>query len=792
MEREANDNNLKELSHFVRKLRKKWYYVLISLFITCVIARAVNQYTTPVYLVKASALVKGSKDASNSAAGILYGDELFKTTRTIKDETVLMKSYSLVSKTIDDLDFAISYYRFGSIKEFELYKESPIKVELDSSVINVPVRKDFELTLISGESFQIFVDEKSEYSGFFEGKTFDFGQKIKADDKLIFTVYQVPDRKVREKVKFRFNDLTRVTNRYRGAVKIEPYAKESSILTLSLKSATPQKEADFLNQLVGNYIQQGLDEKNLVAARTIEFINGQLKEISDSLKVIENQLEIFKSSNTDYDFETRNKVLLEKIDDMDKEKMRFVITNRYVDYLIDYINGGKFLQEEIIVPTTFGINSPLADDIVQEMVDVQLQMKLIKGSGSSENPIIQRKIQEVEELKINLIESISHLKQTNEIAMDEISKRYGILNDALKKLPSVEKQFISMNRVHNLMERLYIFLLEKKADVGISKSANTPDIKVIDEARVDMSPIKPIRRNNYLVAIFVGLLVPLLIIFILNFFDSRIRSKEDLVSYSNIPFLGVLGHNSSQETLIIKEAPKSSIAESLRTIRSNLQYLVDNKGKECKIFLVTSSISGEGKTFCAINLASIFALSEKRTLLVGADMRKPNMYQSFGVDESRGLSTYLAGMMTVDEVVQETSIDNLSIVPAGNVPPNPAELLLNSRMDELIEILKDRYDYVIFDTPPIGLVSDGLELMKYSDANIYMVRQDLTLRSSIMHVNDLYNAGKVRDLSLLLNDVNLNRSGYGYGFGYGYGYGYGYYDEGSLKKSFWSRLLRKK
>ena len=322
-------------------------------------------------------------------------------------------------------------------------------------------------------------------------------------------------------------------------------------------------------------------------------------------------------------------------------------------------------------------------------------------------------------------------------------------------------------------------LLTKKNEAGIAKASNVSDIRIIDEAKdLGQSAIAPNTKKNYSVALFVGLLFPLAFVFITTLLDNNINSPEDIKKLSNIPILGVVNRSRIKTNLAVFESPKSSVAESFRSIRSGLQYIYKNLNKnKTKTILITSSVSGEGKTFCSINIASVFSLTGKKTVLVGLDLRKPKIFGDFEISNDFGVVNYLIGQKTLDKVVQSTQHDNLDIITSGPIPPNPSELLMSDQMEEFIEELKARYDYVVLDTPPFGLVADALDLTTFADATIYIVRQDYSKKAMLNMINDKYQKREVKNISFVFNDYR-QKAKYGYGYGYGYGYAYGSYGNG--------------
>jgi len=384
--------------------------------------------------------------------------------------------------------------------------------------------------------------------------------------------------------------------------------------------------------------------------------------------------------------------------------------------------------------------------------------------------------------------------------MDFLNNQLETIENQLNLLPASERQLISVQRNYSLLENLYVYLMQKSSEAKISEAANTSDIIPVNPP-MKGGAISPKPGQNYALATGIGLLIPFALFVLFELLNNKIQSREDIDKVSSIPFVGGVGHNTTDNNLIVRDRPKSGVAESFRAIRSNLNYFTGNKTN--RVFMVSSSISGEGKTFTTINLATVFALSGKHTLIVGADMRRPKIFEDFQMNNNTGLSTYLSGISEFNQIVQQTAIDNLFLVSGGPVPPNPSELLLNERFEEFIKTALAEFDFVIIDTPPLALVTDAFVISKFVDHTIFVMRQNYSPKEFVRSIDEFYRSGKLKNMSIMLNDIYKSGLGYGYGQGYTYNYGYGYgnrngngngyYDEGENykeKSGFLSRLFK--
>ncbi|MEZ7929530.1 MAG: polysaccharide biosynthesis tyrosine autokinase, partial [Flavobacteriales bacterium] len=385
-------------------------------------------------------------------------------------------------------------------------------------------------------------------------------------------------------------------------------------------------------------------------------------------------------------------------------------------------------------------------------------------------------LSQINHTKKTIIENVNNLISSASIYEVDLIDRITTFDKKINKLPEAEKDYLILRRKYEYNEQTSIYLQQKRYEVSLAKAGTESDHKVIDFARLDSEePISPRKSLAYFIALIFGIFIPITFISLRDFFSDTIRSKSDLLNSTNIPILGLIGHSDNATSLVVSNASKSIIAESFRALRTNIQYLAADKEK--KVITVTSSIGGEGKTFTTMNLAAIFALSGHKTILIGGDLRKPKLHEDFKVDTSKGLSSYLINKSELAEVIEKTEIDSLDVIASGPTPPNPAELLDSKKMRDLIMELNKTYDYVIIDTPPIGLVTDGVILMQHADVNLYIVRHNYSKTSALNVINNLYHQKQVENIHIIINDFKHTSSGYGYGYGYGYGSsGYGYYE----------------
>jgi capsular exopolysaccharide synthesis family protein len=464
---------------------------------------------------------------------------------------------------------------------------------------------------------------------------------------------------------------------------------------------------------------------------------------------------------------------------------------------MDYINGNSI----IVAPSTMGIEDPLLGKLVEELIKSTSERDKLKLTTTASNPILEAWETKIDNLKKTLAENIKNIVSMSNISIKEIDKRTDLVLTELNKLPATEKNLINIERKFKVNDQIYTFLLQKRAESAISKASNVPDNKIIDKAKTAVK-VYPKTTLNYVIAFILGLLIPLIYLFVKDFLNNTIIEKADIEKITSFPIIGHTLHNDKESNTVVLDSPKSSIAESFRSVRTNLQFIA--KGAEKQTIMVTSTMVSEGKTFVSINLASIYALYGKKVLLMGFDLRKPKIYQDFSLTNNEGISSYLIGKSTLENIIQKSYVPNLDIIMAGPIPPNPTELIASEKNDELFAKLKEMYDYIIIDTPPVGLITDAYLLMKYADANVYVTRQNFTNKKVFASIIGDIQKRNIGKFNILVNDIRLDLNstsygygsgygyGYGYGSGYGYGYGYGYYSDDNAKVNNKSFLKRSK
>ena len=769
-----------------------WYFFLLSVLFFIFLGFLINRYTVPEYSVSSTLLIRDDSNTQLGAENILEGLELFSGKKNLKNEIVILKSYSVTEQIVEELNLGISYFKKGFIISNELFKNSPFIVSVDSTKLQITGTK-YEIDFINEESFKLRLKANDKYAYNIINQKFDksnpvdikfekeynFGDTISLplftfsiNKTTFFDIDQI--RRENKKFSFKLHPKRQYAQKLIKEININPINKETSILKLSIKGSNPKKNIEILDKLTDIYIRSGLNEKNIMAVNTINFIDNQLTIIEDSLSFIENQLEKFRLENPNLEIVDKEFGTYFQKQKLDNSLSEQSVNIKYYKSLLNYLKDESNINS-IVSPTSMGISNPELNSLINQLLLLYSNKGELEITTTDKNPSYQAVLAQIEHTKQTIIENIKNLISSAAIYENDLKNRINQFNSKINKLPEAEKKYIILKRKYQYNEQTAIYLQQKRYEASLAKAGTESDHKVIDAARLDSQrPIKPKKTLTYFLMLIIAFFVPISIISIKRFFSDTINTKSDIKNNSPVPIIGLVGHSDKSTSLVVPNSTKSIVTESFRSLRTNIQYIAADKTK--KIICVTSSIGGEGKTFVTMNLASIFALSNHKTVLIGGDLRKPKIHNSFKVDKNQGLSNYLINKANLEDIINKTNIKTLDIIASGPIPPNPAELLDSPKMNELLTILNEKYDYVIIDTPPIGLVTDGVILMQYADANLYIVRHNYSKIKSLSVVNNIFKNKNISNLNIVINDYTQNE-GYGYGYGYGYGNdGYGYYE----------------
>lgn len=757
-------------------ITKNWYYFAASFFIALLIARLYLTHTMPTYRVSSTILInEENENPAMNNEQILQGLGLPGGLKKIGNQIMVLSSRSMTEKAVNELPFEIEYYHKTVRNILPIYPEIPFEVKSDGQN-TLPTDTEFSVINLGNKNFSL----NSESEGYVFHKQGVFGEPFEIPGGRISIELKNIEwfKKSKEnKLYFVIYSRTNLVNYFHRRLSVELLSQQGSVIRISITGSNKFKDVEFLNKLSEVFQKNSLDKKNEEAIRRIQFIDDQLIGISDSLMTTENKLQQFRSSHRVMDLSAQGEAIITQAASLESVRNRLNLEADYYSYLSDYLSKDAS-NEAPIVPITMGITDPGLTRLVSELADLQSQLSS-RGAGAM-NPLQNLLVQRTQNAKEALRETLNGLKRANSLALADNQRQISKLNSQASTLPATERQLLGIERKFKLNDELYTFLLETRAEQHMQKASNMADSEVIDPADAATAAIiSPNPMKSYFAGLFAGFGIPFTIIFLSFLFNKKLKD-EDIEKITEIPIIGKIPHNSEKTNIVVFDYPNSTLAEAYRSLRMRMQFFT--KDAKAPVILVTSSMPGDGKTFTAINLASAYSLLGKKTILLGFDLRKPKIFEDFKLDNEKGISTWLIGKDSLKEIIKETPYENLSLISAGPIPPNPSELTSLEKTNELINLLKENYDYIVIDTSPIGIVSDTYHLASLADTSLFVVRPKKTLKDLFERTIDEIKTSSIKGVCLIINDIQSDSKQYGYGEKYGYTS-----DKRRLKKNIFKR-----
>jgi len=792
-----------DLSKYFFLFLENWYWFVLSVIICAGLAYLLNRYTIREYRVTATLLIEDEKSTMGSfgsggtqgGTDVLSGFGLYPGMKTLENQILILQSYNQVNTTLHSTDFEVSCFSEEITGKREIYNEAPFIVSFDRSHTQ-PLGVTFCVTLqengklrITGETRNGNVEDYNYLTEKVTGSSASFtfekevswGEQVEGRN-FLFTL--LPREGYNQNglsytYFFRFNSYDDMVTGWREAFELTPMKTEASIVELAVETDCPAKAMTFIDTHLRMYLQRTLDKKNQFAINTIEFIDEQLLSISDSLWKREQDLQDFRREKQVVDISFQAQQLFEQTRELENSRADLKVKSDYFRYLKGYLKENREAGS-LVAPAAMGITDPLMNNLVLELNRMESQKVAMKGSDGSVNPYIATLESQIRNAKAAFEEVVMNMERNNNIAIRDLNKRLEGIMAEVGNLPQTERELFSIERQFKLNDNIYTYLLQRRSEAQIAKASNTPDNEIIDYARVEGLPIKPKVNRNYILGLIFGLSLPGFIFLLKEAFNYKIETEDEIKRITSLPLAGYISHNRKDYQDVVLLDPRNLVSEAFRNLRIRMRFFT----REIKnpVILVTSSMAEEGKTFTALNLSSAYSLAGIRTVLLSFDLRKPRNYDEFGIDNEKGITTYLIGRDTIDDIIMETGHENLYITPAGPVPPNPSELASSEKTRELFSELKKRFDYIITDSAPIGAVSDTYPLASLADAVIMLVRHNKTIKQILKNTIEDCKVNGVSNLSILLNDIRSDRRMYGYRGRYGYTYGYAYGNHSGNRK----------
>ncbi len=768
----VEENSIKDL---ISPYTRKWVWFLIGLIIAIIFALIYLRYTIPQYESK-SVIIINEGSENNFSADLAPFSKLgiFKRFNKgkLENEIAILKSRQIISKVINKLNLNTKYEVEGRVITTEQYPKSPVNVEfikIHDSLTNEIKNQKIRFNVISENKYEL-LDQYRELG------IQNFGEEVLLKDNFIKV--SVNDTFINDNNSFlnktfivSYKKTLDLALNYQKALEIFNSVDNSNIVTISLKSFEINKAENLINELINQYNIDAVNDQNLIAKKTADFIAERIKIITLELDSVESNKEIFKTNNKLTNIDSEAQLILETATEFNNRQIEFSAQIQIVESVINYINSEEDFN---LLPTNNGIENNELSSGIASYNQLILERNRLLINSTRQNPVIINLESQIIDIKNSVIKSLVKKREALNVSLKEINSQENKFNSRLSKVPGQEKIFRDIVRQQEIKEQLYIYLLKQREEASIKLSATSLKAKIIDTAYTPKTPITPKKDIILLGAALMGLLVPFLVIYIRILLNTKIENRKDIENVlTNFSLIGEIPKIKGDVNNIIKENDRSVLAESFRILRTNLEYFFLNKkvGEDSKTIFVTSTIKGEGKTLIAFNIALSLSYIGKKVALVGADIRNPQI-QRYLPDSKRkhqGLTEYIIkDNLSLKDIIVPTEFNNIDLVLSGAIPPNPAELLLQNRVKVFFEELKKEYDYIVVDTAPSMLVTDTLLISKYADVALYVIKANYTDKKLLDLPKELANDKKLSNIALVLNNVDVNNFGYGNRYGYAY------------------------
>lgn len=800
-QREADDEKI-DIQEVLFKYIIHWPWFVGAVLVCLIGAWIYLRMATPVYNISATVLIKDDKKGGNTGgmAGLeeLGLSGLISSSQNIDNELEVLRSKTLVKEVVNQLNLYVSYADQDEFPSKNMYKTSPVIVSLtpqEAEKLSDPMIVEMSLYPQGSLDVGVTIGDK-EYQKHFEKLPAVFPM-----DEGTLAFFQSPDSLMANKdtteessaqnvrrITAKINSPMKVARVYCENLTIEPTSKTTSVAVISLKNSSLQRGQDFINQLLEMYNRNTNNDKNEIAQKTAEFIDERIDIISKELGNTEANLENFKRNAGITDLTSEAQIALTGNAEYEKKRVENRTQISLLEDLRKYIRGNEYE----VLPSNVGLQDAALVATIERYNEMLVERKRLLRTSTENNPAIVNLDTSIRAMKSNVQATLDGTLQGMLITKADLDREANRFSRRISDAPGQERQFVSIARQQEIKAGLYLMLLQKREENAIALAATANNAKIIDEAIADDIPVSPKRKIIYLIALVLGVGIPVGIIYLIGLTKFRLEGRADVEKLTTVPIVGDIPltdeKNEKDGSIAVFENQNNLMSETFRNIRTNLQFMLQN---DKKVILVTSTVSGEGKLFISANLAISLSLLGKKVVIVGLDIRKPGLNKVFRLStKEKGITLYLANPDTdLMSLVQPSDVNkNLSILPGGTVPPNPTELLARDGLDKAIEILKKNFDYVILDTAPVGMVTDTLLIGRVADLSVYVCRADYTHKVEYTLINELAEEKKLPNICTVINGVDLKRRKYGYYYGYGkygkyygygkrYGYGYGYGQE---------------
>ncbi len=756
------------------RFTSRWHWFLISVVICFLIAFFVARVQTPMYVIHAKVLINDPRRGAGEASALEGIGIASSAGSAVENEAEVLRTKDLVQDVVEARKLNIVYYYKSNLRNRELY-EAPFVVDLVEPADTMRLTS-FDIRFLPGGKIELAGDDIDITTGYSK-------PIIIADVGTIQILKAGRSPELNTEYAFDVSSVEKTVERLSGQMEVLVPNKTASVIDITFNYPVPKKGVDILSDILQTYVQTNLNDRNKIADSTYSFIQNRLKYLGGELGSLEGNIQSFRQKNNITAMSEQSSQLLSNtsqyLNDLAKIETQISVLTSLQDYMHQNAKNNR------VVPSSLVVTDPIFSSLVEKYNTLLLDRDKRLMSVTETNPDIVGLDQQIANLRSDMLANLGSSKNSLGITRDNLRRRINAVEGQVQNVPEKERNYLDLARQQKIKEDLFIFLMQRGEETAISKTYNTPNSKNIDTPKSETSPVSPKKIVYYIIGVFIGLIIPAAWIYLRFLLNTRVDSKEDVTQRTKVPIVAEISHNDENDNLIVNNKSRSAIAEQFRALRTNLAFYL--KKPAGNLILLTSSMSGEGKSFVSVNLGTVLAMSGKRVLLMELDLRKPGLSTKFELPNNLGFTNYVIdeNLAAKDIIRPLTGNENMFIIASGILPPNPAEILMNPRTAALFLELQGQFDYIIMDAPPIGVVTDAQLLGDFADLCLYVIRQNYSLKSQLGIVNDMSKNQKMKQIGLIINDIKLQK---GSGYGYGYGYNYGSYGQTSQDKNIWKKF----
>lgn len=787
--RTQRDDHTGLLETIRHKYQPYWPLFVIASVLAFAVAYVYLRYATPIYKISSTLLIKDDAKAVGSSIAEMIDPESGKK---IDNEIEILKSRTMARDVVRNLNLYGEIFERGTIRDVSVYNRGPVRIlfldpdsikPMESSIAELKYDVAGRRVLLNDTPYPLGDTLSSKWGRIVVQPVPGFNP-ASMKDKMFY---------------LRVTGEKALAMRFNAGLKITPANKQANVLKLEYVDPVPARGEDMLNELMRTYDAASIEDKNKTASKTMAFVEDRLRIITGELSQVEGQLESYKTNQGIVDIGEQSKMFLSTVQENDAKLSETDLQLSMLESIEQYVTNRK--AGEAVVPATLGISDPVLMQLLTSLQETEMQLERMKKTTGENSPLLGSLAAQADKLRPAVLENIQSLRTNLQAGRAKLSSQNARFMGMLKGVPSKERTLLEVSRQQAIKNNIYTLLLEKREETALQYAAAISDSRIIDRGEAETFPFSPKKSMVMALAVIAGLAAVAGFIALKDMVNHKVMFRTDIEKGTSAPIIGEIMYEPNGGGIAITDGKRTPVAEQFRALRTTLSYIGINGDQ--KTILVTSSISGEGKSFVAINLAISLSLTKKKVVLLEFDLRKPKVSKILNVPHHPGISNYLVGHSVLGDILKKPIEGNehLYLLSAGIIPPNPTELILNGRLEHLLATLRATFDYIIIDTAPVAPVTDARLLAPFADATLYVVRHERTPKFHLKMIEELYEQGDLGKLNIVFNGLKMRglpgyayAYGNGYGYGNGQGYGYGYTEEhknGSVKKGRFTKIFNK-